>query len=581
MAGVKGMAMANPGQVETPQSSGDELDAALAGLEHSAPAAAPQDELDAALAQTEAPAPPAEFQSPVYTKYLPAAGGLAGGIVGGVGGTLFGMGFGGLPGATGGAALGGAAGQSFRDLIEINVLGRPENPSVLGRAQDIAGAGAVEGASQLVGHGIAKVGGKVLGTLTEGIAKPAKEFVVSTLKGVKDAIEEPIMKIVASKATPLNTEAAGDTVKQLFGEDIKTRFGGFVNTYGKLEGVANSLPMRENEMLVWRTKQYDEALKNLGGDNFKMVKKYLNDLTEAGAADGGNMQRFSDVVRQIKSQAASYGKDLQRSQAKALFDLADSAEGFMDKQIAKLAENISNGKATPTEMDGFMKMMEGQIDPKVPADPKRIAEYTRSVAKDFIKERETVNGAYAKFRSFLSDVGEQTKINADGLGPRQFLSAIGDVPSEKLIERMFDPKNAAALRAMQQESPAVFDMVAKSKMNQLIQKSSPEGTFDLMKFRKQAYALPESTRQFLFSPEDLKTLNSVVNNPRLARLKSLEKMGNNMVSKWAQDVAEVAKILGEKSAESPVLQGAAAGAKQVAGKAGNDFLSYMLPKEQK
>lgn len=97
------------------------------------------------------PPPPAGPSLPstvasVGTEALPMVGGMAGGLAGLPGG---------LPGAVGGAALGGAGGEAFRQLIN-RARGRETPSTPLEAATDIAGEGAVQGVSELVGQGLGR-----------------------------------------------------------------------------------------------------------------------------------------------------------------------------------------------------------------------------------------------------------------------------------------------------------------------------------------------------------------------------------------------------------------------------------------
>ena len=78
-------------------------------------------------------------------------------------------------------------------------------------------------------------------------------------------------------------------------------------------------------------------------------------------------------------------------------------------------------------------------------------------------------------KGWILSSGEQTKVNPSGSGPMSFLKDIQDVPSEKLIERMFDPKNASALRAMQKETPEIYEQVTRTKMQQVLDRSKYDG----------------------------------------------------------------------------------------------------------
>lgn len=484
----------------------------------------------------------------------PTALGIAGGIVGSGAGPA---------GAIGGAAAGGAAGQQYKIWIEQNVLGKPpQDPQQ--QLYDEAHSALREGLGQAVGLGVGKAVSSVAATKAGGAAVDAVANLaakpLAMMKGYVDAAydstTEPILRMLQSKSTPLNTEEAGDAIKQLFGADIKQRFGTFVDSYGKLDAVAKVTPLPDEARLAL-SNNLREFAATKGGDNYSFVRKLSEDVLKSD-----NGAAFDDLVGQLKSKAGQAFSDNMKNQGTFYSDLAKKLSTFQEGQINGLAERVAGGNASPAEIKAFQQM---EIAQGRPAD-QAVDNYV-STAKDYLAQKKTVSSAYGKFRGFLEGVGEQTKVNADGRGPMQFLNDIQDVPSEKLVERMFDPKNAAALRSMQSETPQVFDQVVKSKMSSLMQKASPDGSLDLMELRKAVNALPGSTRDMLMSSEERGTMDAILNSPKLAALDSLDKMGERGMLSWAQKMAEIGRI-GAKSAgsaaaktlsNSPTLQQAVGG----------------------
>ena len=103
---------------------------------------------------------------------LPMLGGIGGGIVGGIGGTVLGMGVGGVPGAVGGATLGGGAGESARQLIN-RARGADAPATALDAATGIGIQGAVQGASEALGAGVAGVATRGAKAVYRGFLKPS------------------------------------------------------------------------------------------------------------------------------------------------------------------------------------------------------------------------------------------------------------------------------------------------------------------------------------------------------------------------------------------------------------------------
>jgi hypothetical protein len=202
--------------------------------------------------------------------------------------------------------------------------------------------------------------------------------------------------------------------------------------------------------------------------------------------------------------------------------------------------------------------------------------FMQDVEQRFGQATDLAEKYYAKFKDLIpknvpspADAHvQETYYNQFGellpksVNPKNFVETLQNVPSEKLIEKMWDPKNAAALRALQEEMPKVFDQVAQARMNQVLRKASPEGVLDLAGVRKAIYNMPEATRDLLMSGDEVKVMNQVLNSPRLARIKDLEKMGEEFVGKWSRRVYEMAHI----GAEVVPKVADTAGVRQVIGK---------------
>lgn len=583
MAAIPGQPEARPSQVESPVPANG---VGFESLNAQAPGPAlkgPSGGVGFESIGSGAPAPDAQpqgqgYQGPGSTalQYLPQAMGVAGGIVG-------------MPaGPAGMAAMGAAgyaAGRGYQDLINMN-LGNQQQPSSLDSIQEGAGK---EGASQLIGLKVGELAGAGASAIAKSevgqiIGKFAAEplaFVKNQIQKAGDAIKSPLTQMISSKMTPANTEQAGDYVKNAFATDIGQRFTGFVKAYAGLKSVAAEIPFAPETTAKGLTDGVRTWAADLpGNSSYKMIKGFTDQLDQApnGAAFYSVLGDIKQAAKQATEDALKYNSNALRDQAAYLTQFSDKASKYMeDGVIGGMARRIANGKGSMPEMQAFEKMMVSQQNPSVAADPKNLAEYTKSVANDYLSQREAVNSAYGKFRGFLSDVGEQTRVNPSSQGPTGFLNDIQDVPSEKLIERMFDPKNAAALRSMKAETPQIYDMVMRTKMNQVAQKATVNGTLDPALFQKTLDALPDSTRSLLITPAEAKVVSSVADNPRLARLSSLEHFGNNWAVNFAANMAEfvrtgappVAKaISGNRVMAVPAAQAVGQGAQGLAGMMG-------------
>lgn len=436
---------------------------------------------------------------------LPMAGGIAGGVIGG-------MATGGLGGEVPGAGLGAAFGNEVKNTFNA-YMNRQQQPGITQKMMDDAMEGGKQAAYTLVGGltglGVQKIMGDpaadaIVNKIATLSSQPLAHLEHAATQAYQSVVK-PMADAFFPKGTPLNTEQAGDAVKQLFTKDITQKFGTFVDSYSKLDAVAKATPLTDEARLDLSNRLREHAATK-GGDNYAYVRKVADDVN---AADNG--AAFDDIIGQVKSKAGKAFADNEVNQGKFYTELAGKLSDFQDGQITKLAQRVTDGKATPQEIGAFNKLAQSQ---GAPQDAN--VESWMGTAKDYLKNRDANTKEYAKFRGFLSDVGEQTKVNPSGSGPMSFLKDIQDVPSEKLIERMFDPKNASALRAMQKETPEIYEQVTRTKMQQVLDRSKYDGepgTLDVKSFRKNLDALPKSTLQHLVTDKEWGAINEFADNP--------------------------------------------------------------------
>lgn len=480
--------------------------------------------------------------------WAPTAGGVAGAIAGAPA-----LGLTGGASSIAGAGLGGMAGNSVRRLIEVDILGK--NPETMD--QELY-KGAFEGAKEAIGQmtGLAltkgasalaktKAGAAVVDTLADYAAKPIT-YVRSGMKEAYDKVAGPFLDLVAEKRSPLNIEQAGDAVKQIFKKDVTARFGKYAQASDQLNQVAKTLPLGDKARLDFYDKAYGWAQNELSLDNQKLAGKWLNKLIEPG-----NMAGFDSVRREmgraIKEAAETYGE--KSTQAKALGEIRDRADDFIEARVVELANKIKNGKANPAEMGGFQQMMAMQKNPTVPLDPKNLNKYVQSVAKDFLDERKNVKRFYSQYRNLVEDVGTQTRINPSGLGAERFLEKMDSVPSEKLVNRMFDPMNARELRELQKKMPEAFEHVTKTKMSELVRQASPTGDLDLRLLQRSLNKLPEPTRNILLGEGKMEMINKTMGSLKLKAIEGVQGKTENAILRGVVEAATLAGIIGKKVAK--------------------------------
>ncbi len=274
------------------------------------------------------------------------------------------------------------------------------------------------------------------------------------------------------------------------------------------------------------------------------MKGYADRLDQAGNGEGlyKVLGDLKNEAMQATKDAAKYNSNALRDQAAALNQFADKTENYIeDGVIGGIAKRISAGKASMQEMEGFQQMMQAQPNPTVAAQPKNFNTYMKSVADDFLEQRQGVKAEYAKFRGLLDDIGDAAKVRSEGQGPMQFLNKLNDIPPEQLVERMFQPKNAGALRSMKTAYPEVYDNVIKNKMSDIVSKyTTVDGNINYKGIAQAIDDLPASTSNLLMSAKERETMLGVVNNPRL---ELLAKEHAGIADKFVTGLARIGEIM--------------------------------------
>lgn len=471
---------------------------------------------------------------------LPVAGAMVGGTLGLVGGPA---------GSITGAAGGAIAGASLKATLEKAIFGtgpqsREQYAKELageaasgagGQALGMAIPGIVASTKNLGSKAIAKIGNvlagvpeeatgsyikapqavKELAKLSNGDIATAADNVrtkfSTAIEETRGALEDPALKIMAGRTTDLSDRQVGDSIKQLIKTDVMQKYGPFQQAYGDLDAVNKVIPLRDearrtfqNSIRSWALAEFPQSSKSWGA-----VKKYTDSFSAANTG-----AQFNSVIGDLSDEINVAFRTGETKKADLLLNIKNRANDFLEGQVESLASRIQAGKATPEEM-GFLSKL-AQVKGVQEPDPTK---YAKALANDFLTNKARIKSDYSGFKQFMGNLEEQTKIRSKGT--MSFLDKLDEVPSEKLVNKMFDAKNTRALEAMKKETPAIFEQLSRYKVKELMQESAVDGKLNVVKFYDSVKSLSPEIRNLLLSPEEQKTLASVVTNPRLTRLNKL------------------------------------------------------------
>ncbi len=528
MAAIKGQPSPKPGSLESPVPGKSAEDEAAAFMADSAPHLSPEAEAAAFMNEQ---APPPEPHGLVEQAARGAINALPG--LGTMGGAALGTAAGPV-GTIAGAGLGAAAGLSLKRGLENWLFGDqlPQTRADLygGLAKEAGTAAAFQAAVELVPGAVAKAesGLKSLASKVKTSVMPepvqqlyaqsngdmavAADQVRTQIKqGVDTAkaqFEEPTLQLIQGRATNLSDREVGDSVKQLIKSDVEQRYGPFKQAYQSLNEVSRATPIPDEARRTFGSKLTDWALNEFpeNSDSYRLVRRFKDSFE----ASNSGLQ-FENALKDVRSSARAAYQAGDGRKGEVLNAIAAKADDFLEGQVEGLAKRISAGKASPEEM-GFLNQVV-QSRGIQEADPSK---YATQLASDFLSARTKVKADYRGFKEFMDNLSGATKIRSSGT--MNFLDKLDDVPSEKLVAKMFDERNSAALEQMKKETPEVFKQLASFRVKELAAESVVKGELDATKFWSNVKGLPPEVRNVLFSPEELTTLESVAQNPKLMKL---------------------------------------------------------------
>lgn len=481
---------------------------------------------------------------------LPTVLGIAGGIAGGAAGFLSPIPGGTAMGTVGGAGAGGIAGQSLKSALESALFGNnPQSRSEF--YKDLGKEGINQAENAMLGEivpvfqksfsasGIKKMG-SALGIPEEATGtylnapKAVKDLAAQTngdvatasdikrqgfqdaIKQTKGELEDPILQLMHTKGTTASDREVGDQVKTLIHNDVEAKYGPFQKAYSEIEQVHQAAPISDRARKDFQDSTRSWALEKFpqSSQSWNRVKAYTDSFSASN-----NGAQFNSVLDALKDEISAAYRTGKTREAQFLSTLEGKAEDFLDNQFEGIARRVSAGKATPEEMLGFERMMVAQKNPNVPASADNLNAYTKSVAKDFLAGKDKIRKDYAGFKSFMSNLEEGTQVSSNG--PMSFLRKLDEVPAEKLVSKMFDEKNSAALETMKKETPAVFNAIAQNKVKEIMLESTSKEGLDVAKFHENVMSLSKEVRNVLFEPSELGLINKTLSNPKYQRLNNV------------------------------------------------------------
>jgi hypothetical protein len=474
---------------------------------------------------------------------------MIGAIVGGLAATPETFGAGTIPGA----AAGAIAGKSLENAGENYFFG--EGPKSREEEAKGLGKGAIEGAEQEMGGQIIgpavksfaesglpaseKIGDSFknvmgyLGEMNTGVPQEAirtyiehgpeinklyeqygsaqnaandyRTQVQSAIESAKDRLQEEARVHINSNSVDMTPREVGDSLKNTLTQQIKEKYGPFSDAYSKLDSFAQGQQIPDDAKIKfgddvkgWALDEFPQSTKQ-----YQSIKNYVDSFQASN-----NGKQFQNVLKSLNGDINASIRSGDYDNAAVLRQLRSKASDFYESQIESIAKGIDKGNSN------IFNSMSG-MEP----------DQARAAALEYLQSKEKVNSDYGGFKNFLEGLQEQTKTS--GNGPKSIIENLNDVPSEKLVQKMFDTKNSAALQEMQAQSPEAFDLLMRHKTGEIAKDSLTDGKIDVTKFNKELSKYSPEVQSALLPDEALSSINETANHPELNRLQEIVSRGKN------------------------------------------------------
>lgn len=428
--------------------------------------------------------------------------GLSAALAGGIGSALgAGMGAIGRDASTGAEKLAalkmadGAAPGSAEDIVAQTGLPANEKSRFIEgltkqkeNAAEIQKAGELIGAPVLPGQTSAS---DYVQSMTSALSQSPTIPGVQTQQMIQkgfDAVQN-VTKETLGVGEHLTPFEAGAKIKEQIQNTVDKIYAPLKEGYAADEAAGNAIDLADEP----RIKLHDNLVEQ--GQNFgsrgskggKLIEQYAE---RALAQD--TVSQMDKLISEIGGEQRIASRAGDTESANALGQVKETLDDFLDGQITRAGKKMES---------------EGMIT----AENARTGDVTyggNEVADDLKSSRKELRKSYREFKNTLNDLTSAGRISKklNTYGTTEMV--LDSIPNEKLVEKMFDPKNSAGLAKLKEKFGDVFDTLVANKKSQIIGNSMKDGSPDVIKVLKELDKLSPEIKKLMFKPEELAKLNA-------------------------------------------------------------------------
>lgn len=274
----------------------------------------------------------------------------------------------------------------------------------------------------------------------------------------------------ASQASPYQR---GQTIKDQIQNTVDTIYQPLKEAYAARGTIGESIALPDEA----RLKQYDKIVElsqkfaKANPDAEKMVRNAAEGLLRQDTVSD-----LDEYLKVLSAQQRNFrsGATPDHYAANALGDAISSMEDFQIGQIAKQGRGLAR------------QGVEGADE----------------IAKDIINQHKELKAKYSEFKEILGDLAGTAKLGKKATTAGGLEHVLENIPNERLVEKMFDPKNSAGLAKLRDNFPEVFKTVVNGKKADILAKANGDVGKVLKEFKK----LTPEIQDLLFTSEEKQLL---------------------------------------------------------------------------
>lgn len=273
----------------------------------------------------------------------------------------------------------------------------------------------------------------------------------------------------------------GQAQKELLKEQLDATYKPIKEGYNKLDDINKAIDIPEEPRLMIVSDLLEEAENatkgSVGGPRQKQFEHWAERITEQKS-----LSNFDALESEIGAEERAAWRAGKYKDAEALSDVKKKVQQFNREQITEAHIRVGR-EAGLTEKEA------------------------KSLADSMIAQGKEMDKRYAMFVENIGDLAGVAKLGK-ARTYREVMEAIEKIEPSKLAANVFRGDRVNALRKLEKEFPAAFELFKVQYKKELLESLVKDGAVSPTKAAKEIAAIPKEIKSMLFSPEEIKVMSA-------------------------------------------------------------------------